>query len=289
MELGKVVEGVDETGIHIKELWKINQDYKDVVAQKIKSQKKRSQIYKPELLNFQFQPAQEEVLKSFAKKIGSVVVQNMPQDQYGNDPNTYNHFGHTRGGRSGSYPRGQETVPTFGMGQQDDNAKYQYSSNYSFNSHPKGDYKPISTENEGNYAHDAPAYPPHVQNTHDKPSGASGCCGSGEPEGNYKPIMPYNRSKTAPDAHFRQESNYDNYKNGIYDHATSQVPYSQGEPPMRSYGQPPVDQHSDIEEIKKKYTFDTQNGIEEMYKTHNQVCLQLKELYIFRISNFNFV
>ena len=34
IELGKVLEGVDETGIHIKELWKINQDYNDVVYRK---------------------------------------------------------------------------------------------------------------------------------------------------------------------------------------------------------------------------------------------------------------
>lgn len=81
VELGKVVEGVDETGIHIKELWKINQDYKDVVAQKLKNQAKnhpQSEL----LLGFEFQSAEEDFLKSVTQKIGKVVVQNVSADYF---------------------------------------------------------------------------------------------------------------------------------------------------------------------------------------------------------------
>jgi hypothetical protein len=118
IELGKVVEGVDETGIHIKELWKINQDYKDVVSQKFKDLQKPSQPKSGSMKSFEFQPAHEDILRNLAKRIGKVAIQNVSSDYFVSNASDYNHRRDDISGNynGGNYENKIENVPTFGAG-----------------------------------------------------------------------------------------------------------------------------------------------------------------------------
>lgn len=166
IELGKVVEGVDETGIHIKELWKINQDYKDVVSQKSKENYSQSQTGEHSLLSFEFHTAQQEKLKDLAKRIGQVVTQTVSSDyflnNYTDSSQSRNYV--ARNFRNPSYDAKIENIPTFGIGSSDESRKYTHgfkyeapafgesSQNRAFSHSPNRDYKynnQYSKYNEG--------------------------------------------------------------------------------------------------------------------------------------------
>ena len=150
-ELGKVLDGVEETGIHIKELWKINQDYNDIVKQKVTEGQNVPGLNSSELKSFEFHIADENSLKDLVQKVGQVVTRPVSldyfiYDEYENSnrrsPNMYkNSYSH------GYTPQFNkiEYVPTFGVARNSEDVKrytsdlqstenmdmkYQYSGDY---------------------------------------------------------------------------------------------------------------------------------------------------------------
>ena len=84
--MGKVLEGVDETGIHIKELWKINQDYNDVVSHKMNESKNMLCDKGNSFLKlWEFKIADENELKTLASKVGQVQVRDIPFIEFNGD------------------------------------------------------------------------------------------------------------------------------------------------------------------------------------------------------------
>lgn len=297
VELGKVVEGVDETGIHIKELWKINQDYRDVVAQKMKSQKKRSQLAKPEMLNFEFQPAKEDVLRSFAQRMGSVVVNTVPTEYFGEEYKGQQYYSRPRNDTDGSYARNSETVPTFGMSNPEDAQKYQYNpsvkhshENYKSHSPVRNQDYPAEHPRSSNYAKESEYVPTRHKEYNPEPRGAAyerEFTQEDQKYKNYQPIVPYNRQKSnnreseGDYPQFRGESNYESYKNGIYDHASSQVTSQvtaqvPAQEPFGGYNSNTQnreeEEHRNIEEIKRKYAADQpqSTNIQDLYDDYRK-------------------
>lgn len=83
VELRKVLEGVDETGIHIKELWKINQDYNDVVSNKLNEINNVHGNKESSYLRIcEFQIANESELKALASKVGQIQVKEIPLTEF---------------------------------------------------------------------------------------------------------------------------------------------------------------------------------------------------------------
>lgn len=75
IELGKVLEGVDDTGIHIKELWKINQDYNDVVSRKMNELRNtRGASGTPTIKKCEFYISSDNDLRSLTSKVGQLKI-----------------------------------------------------------------------------------------------------------------------------------------------------------------------------------------------------------------------
>lgn len=79
IELGKVLEGVDDTGIHIKELWKINQDYSDVVSRKMNELKNSANKNGVQLVKCcEFYLSSDNDLRTLTSKIWQLKVKDVP-------------------------------------------------------------------------------------------------------------------------------------------------------------------------------------------------------------------
>lgn len=146
IELGKVLDGVEDTGIHIKELWKINQDYNDVVKQKFSENSQNlygSGVH--DLKSFEFQLADDSRLKDLAQRVGQVVTRPVDINYFMNDENDHNDRKSTNQ-YSNSYSNYRyenkvEYMPTFGGGYGNDEyrkysneptseSKYEYKNRY---------------------------------------------------------------------------------------------------------------------------------------------------------------
>lgn len=205
VELGKVVEGVDETGIHIKELWKINQDYKDVVAQKFKDLQNPSHSKTSSMMSFEFQPAHEDILKDLAKRIGKVVTQSVPSDYYASSAGDYSHYKSdlSRFYKETTYDNKIENVPTFGAGVGEErrysDRKYQQKSGYQGKTVKS--ISPVRPTNLG-YSQPVASFDPKYDD-YDRYNGDRyNAKYSDEPKpqrsSDYKPIAAYDRNYQAP-------------------------------------------------------------------------------------------
>ncbi|CAI2373752.1 unnamed protein product [Moneuplotes crassus] len=282
IELSKVVEGVDDTGIHIKELLKINQDYKDVVSQKLKSQRKRAKVGNPELIKFEFQPAKQEVLKSFAERIGTVLVYNSSTSCFGGAPDT----NYKPGGIP--YSRKEERTSHFGIDNHEGSNKYAYNGEQRYTESENGPFKSVSPTRDQNYKLQNEKYSNYPSGSQHSSSmnGHYSQKYAGQfdknkeaenmPKGDYTPIMPYNRENKEyqRDAeqpnHYKGGSHYDDYKKGIYDKAASQKPVS-GYPPSAD---PRLDPYPDrdVDDIKKEYAFNEpiRQGTGHLYESYKK-------------------
>ena len=215
VELGKVVEGVDETGIHIKELWKINQDYKDVVRQKLEGGSSSSHSVK-NLMSFEFQPAEGDILKDLAKRIGRVVTQSVTPDYFISQP-SYN-YPQSNSRNYGERSQGPvENVPTFGMSAHEEPRKY------SDKKYGYPEYKPSYNEykstspvrQEGlNYNH-----PPHS--------------------------APNQQQENRPSGKYEHFEKYENYNSNKYEGKYDQVKYDH-------YSGPKYDGYKDSKESSER-------------------------------------
>lgn len=142
------MEGVDETGIHIKELWKINQDYKDVMAQKLKESQTGAHIGNVDLCSFEFRTANEDALKDLAKRVGQVVKQSVPLEYFMNGKSAKDHREDlSRNYRGSRYDQRFEHVPTFGLGNNENSNNYadsKFTGGYDYSKGNYKDYKSIS-------------------------------------------------------------------------------------------------------------------------------------------------
>jgi hypothetical protein len=157
IELGKVVEGVDDTGIHIKELWKINQDYKDVVSQKVKEAETQPANNNIQLSSFEFHSAPDESLKSLSNKLGEVVQKKVSSDYFLSNSSEYQYkaTSYSRNYSNSQYDNKIEQIPTFGTLVGDESKKYDNYKNQNHNYTNSGykDYKSVSPvrQNKLNY------------------------------------------------------------------------------------------------------------------------------------------
>lgn len=129
IELGKVLDGVEETGIHIKELWKINQDYNDVVKQKVnETSSKGYQNDGSNLQSFEFKIADEHMLKDLAQRVGQVITKQVGYDYFMNEEHEYDPRKSPKkyydGYQGYSFHDKIEYVPTFGVGYNDESKRY---------------------------------------------------------------------------------------------------------------------------------------------------------------------
>ena len=221
IELGKVVEGVDETGIHIKELWKINQDYKDVVSQKFKDLQKPSQPKSGNMKSFEFQPAHEDILRNLAKRIGKVYTQNVSSDYFVSNASDYNQASAPADPKYDKYDRYNSD---------------KYYEKYQDESKPQrsNDYKPIAA---------------YERKSH-----------SSKYEFKYSNFS-YNDNGSKYQEYNNSGSQFDKYRNGAYDAAPSNngLPYAVrnlGDRLENEKVELTDDDHRSIEEIKRKYAND---------------------------------
>lgn len=241
----------------------------------------------PELLSFEFQPAQQEVLTSFAERIGNIVVRNVSSDYFSSIQNDY--ISH-KDRRTSSYPRKEENVATFGVGNNEEYQNYSYKTNQNRQDYDKGPFKSVSPTRDQNYKLQNEKYADynprdklaprddeeyyykkgqkHYEREYDEEN---------VPKSNYTPIMPYNRQNkdnyrdTEQDyQNYRGESNYENYKNGIYDNASYQVQVHNYHTSSKHRNDEVPDR--EIENIKSNYAFENTSGqnIQELYESYKK-------------------
>ena len=122
IELGKVLDGVEETGIHIKELWKINQDYNDVIRNKLNECRGgQFSSHQQPLNSFEFHIADENRLRELAQRAGQVITKQVGleyfiHDEYDNNSRRSSSKPIENNSTYGRYQNEKsDYVPTFGM------------------------------------------------------------------------------------------------------------------------------------------------------------------------------
>ena len=157
-ELGKVLDGVEETGIHIKELWKINQDYNDIVKQKMNEVQSVPGQTSSDFKSFEFHIADENRLKDLAKKVGQVVTRPVGLDYFIYDEYDNSNRRAPTTTYTSSYSQGYnqdinkiEYVPTFGITHNNEDLR-RYGSEFQSTENIEGKYQYSSKYEKGKYS-----------------------------------------------------------------------------------------------------------------------------------------
>lgn len=108
-----VIEGVRETGIHVKELQKIKYDFDNIVMSKAEhpSNMHKNRMDSEVIEKYEFVMLGQDALKELARKLGSFRVIEKPLSSYEVFENTQNY--HSVGLKD-SYRK--DSMPTFGIG-----------------------------------------------------------------------------------------------------------------------------------------------------------------------------